>query len=291
MKRLFIINPKSGKGRDINALKTVIKDNFPQADIVLTERKNHARELAAQAVMDGYNQLIVSGGDGTINEAVQSLVGSATALGVIAGGSGNGLARELGCPLDNFDLSCKNINTSNEVLCDLGKANNDYFVNLAGLGIEADIAHQFDVQGAKGIRGKWPYFKIAAQEVLRYKAPYLEVELDDGTSLSCTPLTIVFANGRQYGSNFKIAPLASFNDGFLDMVIMQKANIARLFLGLPNFFMPGISPINITQTRKIKSAKVHCPGKFYYHIDGEPKEGKDILEISILPGSIKLLMN
>lgn len=289
-KMLFIINPKSGKGVSSDALAACVRAHFGAAQIVFTESKGHAMELAAKAAADGMEKVIVAGGDGTINEAVQGLVGSKTALGVIARGSGNGLARELGCPLNNFELACQNIANSKPILCDVGVAENEYFINLAGLGIEADIAHKFDEQGKSGARGKWPYFKIGAREVIKHTPKYLEVELDDGRFLSMSPLTLVFANGRQYGSNFKIAPQASLSDGYLDMVMVQNANPLRLLLSLPNFFAEGISPIKVTKTIKIKSAVVRCPGTFYYHTDGEPKQGKDALHISIKPASLYILM-
>jgi YegS/Rv2252/BmrU family lipid kinase len=290
MKRLFIINPKSGTARDSDNLITSINQYFPGADIVFTERKGHARELAAKAVTDGYKQVITAGGDGTINEAVQSLAGSEVALGVIARGSGNGLARELGAPLGNHDLACKAILNSREVRCDLGRANGEYFANLAGVGFEADIAAAFDEQGKTGARGKWPYFKIGAREFFNYKAPRVAVELDGGKTITLRPLTLAFSNGRQYGSGFKIAPKASFTDGLLDMVEIKNDNIMRLILGFPNFFKEGISPIKITKVQKIKKATIKIKGPFYYHIDGEPRQAKDLLEIEIAPAAISFLM-
>jgi len=289
-KMLFIINPKSGGGAGLDGLIAAIQAHFKNVQIAYTQCKGHAVQLAAKAVEEGKERVIVAGGDGTINEVVQSLAGTKTALGVIARGSGNGLARELGCPLNNFDLACQHIKNSKPVLCDVGIAQGEYFINLAGIGIEADIAHKFDEQGKSGARGKWPYFKIGFKEVLKYTPKYLEVELDDGRFLSVAPLTLVFANGRQYGSNFKIAPQSSLTDGYLDMVMVQNANPFRLILSLPNFFIEGVTPIKVTKTIKVQKALVHCPGNFYYHIDGEPKQGKDTFKIEIKKAAINILM-
>ena len=99
MRTAFIINPKSGKKLGCGDIEGSIKKGFAQAEIVFTEFKGHARELARHFAEEAFDAVIVAGGDGTINEAVQSLAGTQTALGVIALGSGNGLARELGCPL------------------------------------------------------------------------------------------------------------------------------------------------------------------------------------------------
>jgi YegS/Rv2252/BmrU family lipid kinase len=290
MKKLFIINPKSGAKKNGQELARTIKQYFPSADICFTKRKGHAQELAAQAQQEGYKQIIVAGGDGTINEVVQSLAGARSALGVIALGSGNGFAREIGMPLNNFDAACQSILRAKEVLYDLGIANNEYFINLSGLGFEADIASAFDKHGSSGRRGALPYFEIGFKKFFNYAAPQARVELDGEPAQIMRPLTLVFSNGRQYGSGFKIAPLASFNDGLLDMVAVEKTSVLRLLLGLPNFFKTGLSPVEIRKSRKIKKATVHIEGGFNYHIDGEPRRAPNKLEISVAPNYIKLLV-
>ena len=292
MKRLFIINPNSGKKGRAQKLKAVIKKHFgaDDIDIELTRRKGHGKELAVKALAKGYEQIIVCGGDGTINEAAQALAHTKTALGVIPLGSGNGLAREIGMPLDNFDAACNTIAAARAVRCDLGKANGEYFVNLAGMGIEADIAADFD---SHGTRGKWPYFKLGAQRILNYRAPLVNIDTEAPAgpqNIKMRPLTLVFSNGRQYGSGFKIAPAASFNDGLLDMVCIKRQNIAKLLVSMPNFFKQGIMPIETRDFYKITKATVNIGGEFNYHIDGEPRRGKDTLQIEIAPGAIYLIM-
>lgn len=288
MKRLFIINPKSGKKNNAGELEQTIKTQFYDADIVFTKEAGHAKKLAADAAKQGYAQVIVAGGDGTVNEAASSLVGTKTALGIIALGSGNGLAREIGCPLDNLQKACNNIYMAKPVLCDAGKANGEYFFNVAGLGLEATIAHAF---ARVKKRGMLPYFKIGFSKILKYKAPQTEVWVDDESLIFLNPMTLVFANGRQYGSNFKIAPKASLTDGKLDMVYVEQAPLWKLLLGVPNFFKPNFSSVKLAKTRQAKKAIVTCQGKFVYHLDGEPKEATDKLEIEIVPKSIYLLIS
>lgn len=288
MKRLFIINPKSGKNNKAGELEQTIKTQFDSADIVFTKAPGHAKKLAAEAVKQNYEQVIVAGGDGTINEAASSLIGTKTALGVIAFGSGNGLAREIGCPLDNLQKACNNIYMAKPVLCDAGKANGEYFFNVAGIGLEATIAHAFARVKTRGI---WPYFKIGFEQVLKYKAPQVEVWADDKNLIFLNPLTLVFANGKQYGSNFKIAPKASLTDGKLDMVYVKQSPLWKLALGLPNFFKPNFSAVKLTKTRQLKKAVITAQGKVFYHLDGEPKEATDKLEIEVLPKAIYLLIS
>ena len=288
MKRLFIINPKSGKNNKAAELQQAIKTQFDSADIVFTKEAGHAKKLAADAVKQNYEQIIVAGGDGTINEAASSLVGTKTALGIIALGSGNGLAREIGCPLDNLQKACHNIYIAKPVLCDAGMANGEYFFNVAGLGFEADIAHAF---AKVKKRGMWPYFKLGFLRALNYKAPQAEVWINDENLLFLNPMTLVFANGKQYGSNFKIAPQASLTDGKLDMVFIRESPLWKLALGVPNFLKSNFSSVKLAQTRQVKKAVITCQGKFLYHLDGEPKKATDKLEIKVVSKAIYLLIS
>ena len=111
----------------------------------------------------------------------------------------------------------------------------------------------------------------------------------DGTPCTLSPLTLVFANGRQYGSNFKIAPKANLSDGELDMVIVQDAPKWKLALAAPSFFTDNWRPFGITETTHAKHAVIRSPGDIVYHVDGEPRKAKDQLEITIQPGALNVL--
>lgn len=292
MKILFILNPKSGKTKlDQDRLETMskcIQLNFPGADMRLTKAAGHATELAKEGVANGYEAVVAIGGDGTINETARGLAGTNTALGVIPKGSGNGFARELGMPL-LFEEAVMRLQRARVHKCDVGRANGELFLNLAGVGIEAEIAWQFMEQGKTGNRGMWPYFKIGAQTVFSYQPKNLEV-LADGKTEKLAPLTLVFANGRQYGSNFKIAPKASLTDGLLDMVTVYNAPKWKIALAAPSFFTDNWRPFGITATQHVKHALVRLPGEIVYHIDGEPRKTQDQLEMAVEPSALKVLI-
>lgn len=288
MKILFILNPKSGKNPpDTEQMARCIQLNFPHADMRLTKSPKHATLLAREAAEKNYDAVVAIGGDGTINETAQGLVGSDTALGVIARGSGNGFARELGTSL-LFEEAVVRLQKAHAVFCDIGRANGELFLNLAGVGIEAEIAQAFMQQGKTGNRGMWPYFKIGAKTLFSYKPQELEVHTEEKI-FHTSPITLVFANGRQYGSNFKIAPQASLTDGFLDMVTVKNAPKWKLALAAPAFFTDNWRPLGVTQTTHVKQAVILHKGIITYHIDGEPKQTTDRLEISLEPKALKVL--
>ncbi len=286
MKILFIINPKSGKGADPQAVLNAVKLNFPQADWALTQAPGHATELAAKAVSRQYDAVAAIGGDGTINETARALVHTQTALAVVPNGSGNGLAREMGMPL-NIEEALLRLQTAHTVRCDAGFANKELFLNLAGVGIEAQIAYDFMQYGKTGKRGMWPYFKLGAKDALTYRPQPLELELD-GKTTTISPLSVAFANGTQYGSNFKIAPQASLTDGWLECVVIKNASKLKLLAALPSFFTNSPSHLGVTQTTRVKKAVLLKKGEIIYHLDGEPKTTQDRLEIEIAPGALNL---
>lgn len=289
MKTFIIINPISGGQRRENAQwEYAAKVNFPHADGAFTRYAGHATELAAQAVKQGYEQILVAGGDGTLNETAKALVNTPCALGIIPKGSGNGLARELRLPL-RYEEALAALQKARPVACDVGVANGDYFFNVAGVGIEAEIARQFAEYGKTGARGKWPYFKLGLKAVFSYRPKTLHVQYN-GKEDILTPLTLVFANGTQYGSNFKIAPRASLTDGQLDMVEVENAPKWKLALAAPTFFSNTFRPLDITRTQHTAQAVIRCEGDLVYHLDGEPKTAAGELRISVLPRALRLLI-
>ncbi len=288
MKILFIINPKSGKGRDPQDIVHCIKLNFPQASWALTNGPRHATELAAKAVSQQYEAVVAVGGDGTINETAQALVNTPTALGVIPSGSGNGFARELCMPLTPEEAVLR-LQKAKTVRCDVGQANGELFLNLAGVGIEAQIAYDFMQYGKTGKRGMWPYFKLGAKDAFTYQPQEMQLEYD-GHRETLRPLSVTFANGTQYGSNFKIAPQASLTDGWLEKVVIKDVNKLKLLAAAPTFFTDNPAHLGVTDTTRVKHVILRQAGEIIYHLDGEPKKTQDQLEIKILPAALNVLM-
>ncbi len=288
MKIRFILNPVSGnRVADTEHFARCIQLNFPGADMRLTKAAGHATELAREAAAENFDVVVAIGGDGTINETARGLAGTKTALAVIPRGSGNGLARELGMPL-NFEEAVMRLQRGSIAPCDIGRANGELFLNVAGVGLEAEIAWQFMEHGKTGARGKWPYFKLGAKTVFSYKPPVFDADMD-GKKTQLSPLTLVFANGRQYGSNFKIAPPANLGDGLLGMVAGNNVAKWKLVLALPGFFTDGWRPLNVTDTTQVKYAVLTHNGQFPYHIDGEPRQANGKLEISIEHHALNVL--
>ena len=290
MKIRFILNPKSGKEpANIEYIKANIFAQYPDADFCVTNAPKHATELAKEAVEQKFDAVIAIGGDGTINEVAQALVNTQTALGIIPRGSGNGFARELGL-MGPFHKTLARLKKATPQPCDVGYANDELFLNLAGVGVEAAIAQKFMEHGQNGAeRGKWPYFKLGAKIVLSYKPNILQVTLDGQPHL-WAPLSLTFANNRQYGSNFVIAPKAGIADGKLDMIIVQDVAKFKLLIALPFFFLGKKPPFKVTAWAQLHNAVVESKKEILYHIDGEPRKTDHRLEIKVARHAMRLLI-
>lgn len=290
MNMRFILNPVSGnKPLFPEDVRAHIQAVFPSAELCITQGPGHATQLAQEAAEQNYKAVVAIGGDGTINETAKGLIDSQTALGIIPHGSGNGFARELGLmgPLPQVLSKLKEAVIQP---CDVGFANGEPFLNLAGVGFEAAVAWQFMNQGkATGKRGMVPYFTLAAQMFFKYQPPVVRVVLN-GKEHRWAPLTLVFANNRQYGSHFIIAPQAGIADGQLDMVLVQNKPKWQLAAAVPFFFMGQKPPFDVTASARVQSAVIESEQDILYHIDGEPRKTARHLEITLSPRVLRLLV-
>ncbi len=285
----FIVNPISGNRQmDPGVLKDQILAHFEKAEVCLTERPGHATELAQEAAEKGMDAVVAVGGDGTVNETARGLLHTQTSLGVIPFGSGNGFAREIGM-MGTLTQSFEKLKNAVAQSCDVGFANGELFLNVAGVGIEAVVAWKFMEQAQNGKRGMLPYFKLAAQTFFKYKPPVIRVILN-GKTHRWAPLTLVFANSRQYGSNFIIAPKAGIADGKLDMVIVNDLPKYKVIAALPFFFAGQVPPFGLTATAQIRSAVVESDQEILYHIDGEPRKTARHLEVTMDPRALRILV-
>jgi diacylglycerol kinase (ATP) len=292
MSIVAIINPISGTGADRNAaarrialVQAEAKRRGLRADIHLTERAGHARELAATSAASDVDLVIVWGGDGTLNEAGAGLLGSRTTLGLVPAGSGNGLAAALGTPRQPaaalnvaFDGHTRTI--------DAGRIGGHPFFNIAGIGFDARVAALFNARGA-GRRGGWPYIAIGLREGWRFRGTEYTVDLA-GERRTLNALLISFANGREYGIGARIAPLAQLDDGLLDATIVQTRPALTRFWHARHMALgtAHLSPSVIV--RQIRQAVVSADGPMEFHVDGEPGVLRGPVEVTIQPAALKV---
>ncbi|HUU32737.1 MAG TPA: diacylglycerol kinase family protein, partial [Vicinamibacterales bacterium] len=241
---LVVINPMSGVranaggSAEVALAGSVLGEAGFAADVVVTNGPGHATELAREAASRGVELVVAWGGDGTMNEVARALAFGPISLALVPAGSGNGLARELGLPLDAA-AALALAGRGRQRRIDAGEANGQLFFNVAGVGLDARVAHRF--AESKGRRGLTRYAQLGAQELLRHRAEHYELSWDGGADAG-HKLFIALANSRQYGSHGCIAPAARVDDGRLDLVIVDDQPLWRVLGRVPAFFAGTLKP-------------------------------------------------
>lgn len=295
-KFIYFINPISGTGSkgllpDIIKNKTAEK-NIP-FEILHTNAAAEYGFLKEKIVSENITDVIVCGGDGTVNQVANALLGIPVNVGIIPLGSGNGLANAAKIP-GRIHKALENIFAGNAVYIDGFYINKRFSCMLCGLGFDAQVAHDFAKQKKRGLI---TYIKQSTKNFFKARHYNFEIILD-GRSISSEALFISIANSNQFGNNFTIAPQASLNDGLLDIVVVNKMSKLRLFWSI-------LKQIKKGQVRLYEDKKYHRNDIHYFqtkkltiknlqlaplHIDGDPAETATAFEIAIIENAFKLLM-
>ena len=285
-----IINPISGTGGrpDIARQRAETATALLEARalvprVFVTERPGHARQLAQQLAADGVATVVAWGGDGTINEVASVLAFSRTSLSIIPSGSGNGLARELRIPFDPVAALTIAIDGRDRVM-DAGELDGHLFFNIAGIGLDARIAHRFAATGLVR-RGFARYLEIGLQEIVAFTPDDHTVAVD-GEIIRERTLLIAIANARQYGNGALIAPDARIDDGRLDVVIVKARPALSALLQVPRVFMGQIARVRGVTIRTATAVEITSARPVVYHVDGEPFVGGASITARIRPNAL-----
>lgn len=286
---LFIINPVSGKRRLIN-IAEIIRNELDEEKfeslIHFTESAGHASILSKEAVENKTDIIVAVGGDGTINEIASQMIGSESVLGIIPGGSGNGLARHLSIPLVP-EKAIQLIFNGAISKIDTGTVNEKAFVSIAGIGFDALVAKLF---AENKRRGFLTYLSLIAQQFSGYREKKYTLEFEHGEPITTRALFISFANSNQFGYNTTISPNAQLNDGLLDVCIVTKPKFIDL-PGILNLLL--LKKINQSPFVQIKQAKkiiIKRSKNRYVNIDGEACKLKKNLKVEVKPLSLNVIM-
>lgn len=285
---LAILNPLSGTASPAQrqALSHYLARQAEQAgyvaEIIFTTHAGHATELTKAAVQQGIGRVLAIGGDGTINETARALRQSATALGIVPLGSGNGLARHLGVPLDQKKAIDRALN-GKPVVIDSGEIGGHPFFCTAGMGFEAHVSHLFAKQPTRGLP---TYVRTAYGAFWNYKPGEYAINGEEKKLFSLT-----FANAGQFGNNAWVAPHANIADGRLDQCEIRpfpKVVSGNLAWRLFNRSLDGSA---YWHGEVITKAVVESSQLLVIHADGEPIElAHASCEVRVLPGSLLVLL-
>ncbi len=294
-KIIYVYNPISGgatKAALIKKIETITKAQNLHFEFLATNAEGDYTLLRKRIETEKITDVVIVGGDGTINQVTNSLRGCNVKFGIIPAGSGNGLAYAAGIP-KNLDSALRVIFNQGSKKTDAFMVGNYYACMLSGLGFDAAVAYAFAMHSKRGLV---TYLQQTLLHFFKAPAYSFEIIMDD-FSFFTDAYFISIANSNQFGNNVTIAPKAKLNDGLLDIVIVQKMNKAKLLLAV----LQQIRGINNRQevAKNIAGKTVlyfqtaaltiknldHAP----LHIDGDPCKTADEFDIKILKDCFELL--
>jgi diacylglycerol kinase (ATP) len=290
----YFINPISGtqnKEQLIQLIERQTVEHEIRYRILETRADGNYDFLPALIIEEAFTDIVICGGDGSVNQITAYLLQTDVNVGIIPMGSGNGLALAAGIETQHqkaLDIIFK----GNAHYIDAFYINKHFSCMLCGLGFDAQVAHDFAEQKTRGLS---TYVKQTVKNFLT-AIPYpFIIKLND-LEIKTEAFFISIANSNQFGNHVTIAPKASLSDGFLDIVIVKKMSKIRMLYSL----LMQIKLGQITNTEK----KFHQKDIFYFqtkqllienpkhaplHIDGEPATTARHFEIKVVENAFRLL--
>jgi len=293
---IYFINPISGTRNKTQVLEMIQQQTTARQipfEIMHTNPQGEYGFLRQKIEEEKITDVIVCGGDGTVNQVANALLTIPVNIGIIPMGSGNGLALAAKIP-KAAKKALDAIFGGHSAPVDGFYINKRFSCMLCGLGFDAQVAHDFAKQKKRGLL---TYVKQSARNFFRAKPYPFTLSVDDN-DLKTDAFFISIANSNQFGNNFTIAPRASLSDGLLDIVIVNKMSKARmLYIVLKQIYNGQVRPYEDKKFHKTdvgyfqtKTLHIHNPGLAPLHIDGDPAVTAEHFEIQILEKAFRLLM-
>jgi diacylglycerol kinase (ATP) len=292
----LFLNPVAGRGRAKRRLPRILEllqQNGISVEVHQSTTTGDVERRVREAVTGGATQLVVAGGDGSIHEAVNGIMtaGGGAALGIVPVGTGNDFAKAAGIPLDWESaatlLARRIADGASPRSIDLGRMNDRWFANGAGIGLDAKVT-----KIARSYR--WPIgdlvYLVAIFHTMLDGIATPEIRIEAGEFRWNGPLTLAnVSNGPWVGGMFHIAPMANNDDGTLELLVAAPVTRGRIVQLLPKLMRgthlaePEIEHASVRRVRV--SASTDVPS----HLDGEVQPMQSEFEIEVLPGALRLL--
>ena len=294
MKKIkFIINPASGRQsmeKKIDSLCKMLLDDGYIVGKYFTQKKYDAMFEAMHTTKDDFDLIIACGGDGTVNEVVKGIMNSRDKLPmtIFAGGTVNDFSNYLEIPKTAkkfFEM----IKKEKIVEVDIGKANDDHFVNVAAGGLLTQVAYQAQPE-IKAVIGRMAYYLEGVRELVNegLEPVMMKIESEEFTSQEDIMLFVV-SNSSSIGGFMHLAPTADVLDGLLDVVLIKKADVAEL----ANIFLNVLTGHHINHPKvkyfKTKNVRITSDEDIVVDVDGE-YGGKLPAQFMVIPKGLKILV-
>ena len=249
-KTAIIFNPTAGS-EQAERWRDRVESIAHGCAVFSTSSPGEAETLARRAVEEGFETIVAAGGDGTVNEVVNGLAETNAMLGLLPLGTVNVFAMELGLPANNLELCWDIIQADNTRLVDLPSANGKYFVQLAGVGLDAQVVKETSLAFKRSF-GPLSYLISAAQIAAR-NPPRLFIESENASVREGS--FVLIGNGRHYGGPFPFFKHAILDDGLLDVVVFKSLGYLEIIKYLQDVVFSSdirVPEVEYFQTRRLR---------------------------------------
>jgi diacylglycerol kinase (ATP) len=273
---VIVVNPAAGSGRAAKLLPWIRDrlDRRRDVEVVVTTGPGQAEEVAARAAEDGRDRVVAVGGDGTIQEVVNGILGAGlpASVGIVPVGSGNDLARSLGLPLDPAEAWTLAIGRRTRpidaAVAVNGEGRRRWFASAGGIGFDAQVAAA--MSSRRGWQsGRAGYLLTTLTELRRFENRRLQIVLD-GELVERRALLVAIANGSFYGGGMRIAPDAAPDDGWLDLCVVGDVSRLTAIRELPNLYRGTHVRNQAVSIHRARRVEVTGDAPTHAHLDGEP---------------------
>ncbi|MDF2630486.1 MAG: hypothetical protein K0R39_4317 [Symbiobacteriaceae bacterium] len=289
----FIVNPTAGHGRALKTWQRIepLVASLGEYGVKFTERPRHGEELARQAAAEGYDRVVALGGDGTLNEVGNGLMGTKSALAVVPMGTGNDWVRTVGIPRD-AEAAVRIAFGGRRVPMDVGLAvGYRYFFNIAGIGFDAEVSRQVNDYGPvlKAVGGTLPSLLAIVGTLFKFNGVPVKVQKDEETMEIPRMLLMAVGIARYYGGGMNILPDAVIDDGKFDIAWgfdLGRSELVSLVGKIYKGGHVGHPKVRFTQARRIAATSTQ---RVAFHLDGDVA-GNLPVTFELLPGALDVII-
>src|SRR2546423_1468166 len=281
---LIILNPAAHSER-AQRKRAEVEALAQDCMVCATTRTGEAESMARRGVKEGFENIVAAGGDGTVNEVVNGLAGTNATLGVLPIGTMNVFATELGLPVNDLELCWDVIQRDATRVVDLARANEKFFVQLAGVGLDAQVVKETSAQFKRSF-GPLSYLISAAQIAAR-KPPRLFIQSEEAPIKEGSFALI--GNGRLYGGPFPFFKHAQIDDGKLDVIVFKSLGYLEIIKYLQDVVFSSdirVPEIEYFQTSRLR---VESDQSVPVEVDGE-LVGNCPVEFTLQERSLRVLV-
>lgn len=287
---LIVFNPAAGQAssleHDMLLARDIWREHGWQVDLQPTRGPGDGTRIAREAAAQGYDVVVAAGGDGTVNEVVNGLAGSRTALGALPVGTVNVWVRELGLPLQPR-AAAEALLTCQPRAIDLGRAGDRYFLLMCGVGFDAAVTAEVRATEKRRL-GALAYLLRAANLAARFRGTSARIIID-GKLIRCRVLMLVLGNSQLYGGVVKVTARASLDDGLLDVCIIKGKTLWSAPFRILSILMQRYNLDPKLEYHRAREVRISTRRPLPVQVDGD-HIGETPMVFQAVPGALMALL-